>query len=131
MKRWQLALTVMTALALFGSVRQASAQYGSGRSMQYGRGLSSPRLSPWLNLFRREGGSLDNYHRFVRRDIQLRDTLKRQQYGLQRQATAINSLGNQFLQAQQNAAVRPTGTGSVFMNYSHYYPQGRAMGGGR
>ena len=133
MKRWQLALAVMTVLALLGSVKQASAQYGySGRSSSgYVNRFSSPRLSPWLNFFRNDPGPVDNYNRFVRRDIQLRNTLRQQQIGLQQQRSAINLLGNQFQRAQQNSTVSPTGTGSVFMNYMHYYPMASPGGRGR
>ncbi len=75
----------------------------------------SPPLSPWLSLYRHDTGPLDNYHTFVRPQLQLRETIRKQD-------SRIQMLGQEVTQFQENGGVPPTGTGSVFMSYSHYYP---------
>jgi hypothetical protein len=90
-----------------------------------------PALSPWFNLYQRRGGPLDNYHMFVRPQIELSNTLQRQQANIQNNNTGVAALDQEVTQLR--GPVRPTGTASVFMYYSHYYPlQGgvnRAMPG--
>ncbi len=126
MKRWPFVVSILIASLLVVSARPALAQYGfsprPGSSYgSFGRGLGRPRVSPWMNLYRGEAGPIDNYHGFVRPEMRLRDTLRRQQMGMRRQAAAIGSLGAEFARSRTATGVRPTGTGSVFMNYSHYY----------
>jgi hypothetical protein len=83
-----------------------------------------PTLSPWLNLYQRNTGPLDPYHQYVRPEIQLRDALRQQDNRLRSQSANIQILGQEVSQMGQ-AGVRTTGTGSVFMNYSHFYPTGQ------
>jgi hypothetical protein len=78
-------------------------------------------ISPWMNMFQRRVGPLDNYNSWVRPQLQLQDAMARQNVALQQQATGLQLLGQQ-IEAKQGNQVRPTGTGSVFMNYFHYYP---------
>ena len=40
---------------------------------------------------------------------------------LEQQRTRVGALGQQMTQLERPSTVRPTGTGSTFMNYSHYY----------
>jgi hypothetical protein len=86
-----------------------------------------PPLSPWFGLYQRNGGPLDNYHTFVQPRIQLDNTLQRHHAAIQRNSAGVASLGHDLSQFEEQG-VRPTGTGSVFMDYSHYYP---GRGGGR
>jgi len=79
-------------------------------------------MSPWLNLSNQQGGALDNYHMFVRPEMQRRDASRRQQYDINRQGVDIQSMRQSMSGVRQAAGMRPTGTGSMFMNYSHYYP---------
>jgi hypothetical protein len=79
-------------------------------------------ISPWMNLFQRQPGPLDNYHSYVRPELQLRNTLGLQNTALQQQAAGLRLLG----EGQQAGQIPATGTASVFMNFSHYYP---TMGG--
>lgn len=88
---------------------------------------SRPTLSPWFNLYRSEGGALDNYHSFVRPEQQLRRTLTQQESAIRQQGASLRTLGGQMSSMQQAYPTRPTGTGSTFMNFSHYY----SFGGGR
>ena len=81
-------------------------------------------ISPWMNMWIRKPGPLDNYHTYVQPAMQLQRTIGQQNNALMQNALGIQSLGQQM-----DGQVRPTGTGSVFMEYSHYYPMkgGHAM----
>jgi hypothetical protein len=128
MNRKQVALTILIGCVLLcASAAPAHAQRGSSPYFQ------RPTLSPYFELFRRDSAPLGTYHSFYRPRVRLQDTLSRQYADLQRQQASIRSLREQVSQvseAQRTGAVRPTGTGSVFMNYSHYYP-GLGAGGRR
>ncbi len=84
-------------------------------------GFSRPPMSDWLNLERRDTGLLDSYNANVRPQQQLRQTLNRQQAAIQRQNAGMRSLGQRLSAFERPQRVRATGTGSTFMNYSHYY----------
>jgi hypothetical protein len=87
---------------------------------------ASPVFSPWLNLYQRNTGALDNYHTYVRPQMDLRNTLRQQETVNQRQAAGINRLSQRVneMQTAQDQPMRATGTGSVFGNTSHYFGQG-------
>jgi hypothetical protein len=85
---------------------------------------SSPTFSPWLNLYQRNSGPLDPYHTMVLPRFQLRNTLQQQASEIDLNSSMINTNGQQLSQIQEQGGVEPTGTGSVFMQYSHYYPSG-------
>jgi hypothetical protein len=87
-----------------------------------------PTISPWFSLYNRNRGPLDNYNMYVRPETELRDTLQQQASGIQRNSAGLRSLGHDVNQLQEEGPIRPTGTGSGFMNYSHYYP---ALGQGK
>jgi hypothetical protein len=97
-----------------------------------GQGLyrpATPTLSPWFDLYNRNTGPLDNYHQFVRPEINLRSTLKQTDARLHLQGAGLQALGAEVAQGTQQQGVRPTGAASVFMNYSHYYPSQGAPAG--
>ena len=79
-------------------------------------------ISPWMDIFQRKPGPLDNYHSYVQPEIQLQRTVNQQNNALTQNALGIQSLGQQVEDAQKESPVHPTGAGSVFMEYSHYYP---------
>jgi hypothetical protein len=81
----------------------------------------SGAVSPWMSMFQRNPGPLDNYHSYVQPQIQLQNTLGQQNAALQQQSTRLQSLGQQLSESEQEGPIHPTGAGSVFMNYSHYY----------
>ncbi len=84
-----------------------------------------PAISSWLNLSRAEPGPLGGYLSDVRPRQQFARSLQQQNARLQHQASSIRSLGRRMSLAERPPeSVRPTGTGSVFMNYSHYYQRG-------
>ena len=110
---WFLGLVV--AFAVAGGVSPVEAQ-----SSRYYR-PPRPTFSPWFSLFQRNTGPLDNYHSFVRPEQRLFRTLQDQGMALEQQRTRVGALGQQMTQLERPSTVRPTGTGSTFMNYSHYY----------
>lgn len=113
-----IALTVGMLLSL------AAVAHGQG---QPGDPAGRPPLSPWFGLYRKNGGPLDNYHMFVRPQFQLENTLRQQQNAIQRNDAGVRSLGQEMTWQQEQLGMRPTGSGSVFMYYSHYYP-GKGQG---
>jgi hypothetical protein len=88
--------------------------YAQGIGTPYGL-PNSPAMSPWLNLYQRQGGPLDPYHMFVQPQMQLRDTLQQQQANLQRQTAGLSALGQTVTQ------ISPTGVGAGFMNHGRYF----------
>jgi hypothetical protein len=120
-----------------GSVQYATLAFGIlllAATSSYAQVLAPgnrPPFSPWFGLYQRNGGPLDNYHTFVQPRIELDNTLQRQQAAIHRNYEGVASLGREFSQIGEQGQVHPTGTGSVFMDYSHYYPalggSGRAM----
>ncbi len=83
---------------------------------------SQPTFSPWLNLYQKNSGPLDNYHTYVRPEMQLRDTLRQQHTMLREQGEGILELSGQMEAVQHGRSpAHPTGAGSVFMDYGHYY----------
>jgi hypothetical protein len=95
----------------------------------YGQGLGGiptpggPRLSPWLNLYQRNSGPVDNYHMFVQPAQELRNTLQYQQMGIQRNTTGLSTVSEQFSSTAESyyAPASPTGNGAGFMNYNRFF----------
>lgn len=105
---WLVGLGVQdTSAQSFGPVRYESQLY--------------PPLSPWLKLYYRQAGPIDNYHSFVRPELQLRETLRRQDLLIQQQSAGMSDLRSEVTELQTGGPVRPTGAGAAFMAYSHYY----------
>ena len=121
MKRSQVILTLVIAAAALLTALPASAQYPSGRRPYSPFQPARPTISPWFNLYNQEGGALDNYHTFVRPEMRLRNTLRQQQYDINRQGMDIQSMRRNMSGVNRTLGMRPTGSGSMFMNYSHYY----------
>jgi hypothetical protein len=88
-------------------------------------------ISPWMNMWQRKPGPLDNYHTYVQPEMQLQGVVSQQHKALMRNATGIQTLGEAMEGANRQDQVRATGTGSVFMEYSHYYPMGARGSMGR
>ena len=110
-------------LALAGIVA-CVARPGYGQ-VPFGGGYqpSQPIFSPWLNLYQRNTGALDNYHTYVRPEMQLQEAMQQQGALLQRQDSRLNLFENQIGDLEMSSGMHPTGTGSVFMSFSHFYPQ--------
>jgi hypothetical protein len=111
----KLALAVAGVVML--SAAQAFAQGFAGPSP-----YPTPALSPWFNLYNKQGGPLDNYNMFVRPNVQLRNTLQTQQFDIQQQAVGTMGLGQQMMQSEAaRQAVAPTGAPAGFMNYGRFF----------
>ncbi len=124
-RRIWLAMVVLGVSSLWALTLQA--QVG-GIPSAYG----SPPLSPWLNLYQKQGGPVDNYHMFVQPQLQLNDALQTQQYGVQRNAASVAALGER-LQSQMQASNAPpeqTGAGAGFYNHRVYFNNFRGVGPG-
>jgi hypothetical protein len=102
---------LVTGLAFF-SASAGHAQIGT-----------SPPISPWLNLYQKQGGPVDNYHMFVQPQLQLQGALQQQQADLQRQTAGLATLGQQVSQMELNAnrGMAPTGVGAGFMTQAPYF----------
>jgi hypothetical protein len=111
-----IVLSLMSGLAFFaGSCLDASSAFGQTSYRPY-----KSTISPWMNLFQRNPGPLDNYHSYVQPQLQLQQTINQQNAELQQQSTRLQSLASKEL-VQGHDQVHPTGTGGVFMEYSHYF----------
>jgi hypothetical protein len=115
---WIVLATSVVLVALTGLAQAQSLDLGQ-----------RPTLSPWFGLYQRNSGPLDNYHMIVRPQIAVNDAIQRQQADIQRNTAGINYLGGEMMRPQVQGLMAPTGTASVFMNYSHYYYSGQATGG--
>jgi hypothetical protein len=85
---------------------------------------SRPTLSPYLNYFRQDTGLVDSYNTFVRPQERLRREMNRQESRLRNLDRQVGQLDRQVEQQIRPAQMAPTGTGSTFMNYLHYYNLG-------
>ena len=108
---WLLTLLVAHAVQAQAQTQYAPSSYAP----------STPPISPWMNLWQRNVGPFDNYNSVVGPELRLRDVIQQQNMAIQQNQEGIRTLGNQW-ENGPNAPKLPTGTGSVFMNYSHYYP---------
>jgi len=109
LRAYSTGLTISLVLFVAGSAQAQSSVLGQ------------PALSPWFGLYQHNAGPLDNYHTFVRPNIAINNTLQQQQFAIQQNSAGVNSLGQDMGRIQEFGTVRPTGTASVFMNYSHYF----------
>ncbi len=89
-------LTVLLAVFLGCVAESAVPLYGQVGGVPVPGG--SP-FSPWLNLYQRKGGPIDNYNMFVQPALQQQNALQNLQYGVQHNAAAVNSVADQFTSA--------------------------------
>jgi hypothetical protein len=75
-----------------------------------------PTMPSGLNYFRQDTGLLDPYNAFVAPQRNLN-----QQLGTLYDQQQLDASNIRRLQNPREVNVAPTGTGAVFMNYSHYY----------
>jgi hypothetical protein len=113
-----------TKLALFSLVLALGTSAAPSAFAQVQYYPTSGPISPWMNMWQRKPGPLDNYHQYVQPDMRLQSTLSQQHNALSRNTAGIQVLGEQ-MGKNREILVQPTGTGSVFMQYSHYFPTGR------
>jgi hypothetical protein len=113
-----------TKLALFSLVLALGASMAPSAFAQVHYYPTSGPISPWMNMWQRKPGPLDNYHQYVQPDLRLQGVISQQHNALSRNTAGIQVLGEQ-IGKNREILVQPTGTGSVFMEYSHYFPTGR------
>ncbi len=117
MTRFNIVLAVFSLVG--GSIFSQSAIAQSSYSPQ------GSTISPWMGLFQKNTGALDNYHSFVRPQMDLNQTLQMQNAALSGQAAGLQTLNTEMLQGP--SGMMPTGQGATFMNYSHYYAGNRQL----
>ncbi len=117
---FRLSVLIASGVMLF-AVQQTEAQQ---RPTRY-QSPSGPTLSPYLLYSRRPLGVVDNYHAFVRPRVQLRSTLSTQDRRISQLDGNVRDVQRDVrtLSGVRPSGVAPTGTGSSYLNYSHYYPQ--------
>jgi hypothetical protein len=110
------------ASALAMAIVAATATLPSDASGQGYVSPGGPTITPYLDYFSLPVGPWqDNYHTFVRPKAELRSNLSRLGTAVNQQGRRLNQLGNDLQQLETSSRAAPTGTGSTFMNYSHYY----------
>ena len=120
--------TILFAISVLGffaaSALTLHAQVG-GIPSPYG----PPPLSPWLNLYQKQGGPVDNYHMFVQPQLQMNNYLQGQQMGIQRNSAGLNAVGERLqTQTEANyAAPEPTGAATGFFNHRAYFNNFRGV----
>jgi len=127
MSRWQTFL-VIAVFGLFAtSALPLLAQVG-GIPNPYG----PPPLSPWLNLYQKQGGPVDNYHMFVQPSLQLNNALNTQQADIQRNTAGLGTMSDRVMGEMEmmRAAPSQTGVGAGFMNHRVYFNTYRMTGVG-
>ncbi len=116
MKLNLLALATLAIAIVVAVPSRASAQYG-GFYMGRSDNPNGPTVSPYLNLLQSNNAGVTNYQSLVKPLID-------QSSAIRSQGRAINQVQRQ-LYSGVNAAASPSGRGSHFMFYSHFYPNMR------
>jgi hypothetical protein len=81
---------------------------------------SGPTITPYLDYFRQPTGVLDRYNQYVVPRRQMRQRLTQQDTLLRGLNTRVSEV-NDEIQRVREPTITPTGVGSSFMNYSHFY----------
>lgn len=108
-----------TAWCLFTLLAAAIASETASAQIRY-QSPSGPTLPSQLNYFRRDVGVLDQYNTFIQPQRQLEAQLRQMN---QQQLDEYRSTQRQLEQLKEirPSQAAPTGTGAIFLNYSHYY----------
>ena len=125
MPRIVLSLVIVATCLLICGLQAASAQQPRRSYTPYRP--STPTISPYLDLFRRNTGDLPNYHTFVRPKLQTRAAFQQQAGQFRSLQRQLGGLQRQF-SSLENPHVSPTGIGGGFMNFSHFYSTPTATG---
>ena len=99
MSRWP----ILFAIAVFALASAAAIPLFA----QPGGYQPAPPLSPWLNLYRKQGGPVDNYHMYVQPQLQLQDTLHAQQMGIETNAAAVDAVGERNMSQRDASFAAP------------------------
>jgi hypothetical protein len=107
------ALGIITLVAFAGLTSVVSAQVYQPPA--------GPTITPYLDYYNLPTSPLlSNYQNYVRPRAELRANLNQLGTAVNRQNERLDLLQNDFQQLTPSGAA-PTGTGSTFLNYSHYY----------
>ena len=111
------AAVVFAVLALQTTSQAQVSKYGP--APQYSASPYQNRLSPYLNLLRRDDSALTPYHSFVQPRVQFQQNLNRQAYqlGQLQQTTSEHASRSR----NGSTARQQTGRGGSFNNYLHFY----------
>jgi hypothetical protein len=82
---------------------------------------AGPTITPHLDHFNRPFGVLDTYHTFIRPRAELRSRLIGLDAAVTQQERRLDQIDHNLIQTGSSQTA-PTGTGSSFMNHSHFYP---------
>lgn len=118
-----LRTAVCTLLALIGLAVFSSDGYAqrNNAALRTQRSLySRPTVSPYLNLLQPQGGGLPNYQTLVRPALEQRQ--RNQDTARQISALQSSVVENSVRDQRGEAMFRPTGHGTGFFYYSHFYP---------
>jgi hypothetical protein len=113
-RAWTAAAATLLAICSWHAV--ANGQQG----LVYQPPGGSP-FSPYLNLFRRDTGLLNQYYNYIVPQRRLESTLQQQSSAISGLQTQVQGVRGELRQVQ-TAPIGPTGVGAGYMNYSHYYP---------
>jgi hypothetical protein len=118
MSRWPILFAITVFAFSSASALPLCAQIGGPLGYQ-----PSPALSPWLGLYQRQGGPVDNYHMYVQPQLQLGSALQSQQMGIQGNTAAVNAMGDRFVSQSEAAyaAPIPTGVAASFFTQGAYF----------
>lgn len=110
-------IAITTALLLPAMTAVAHSQQPGDDPGPAGTNPLQPRLSPYLDLLRRDNSVLSPYHSFVRPRQEFRQ-------GFRRQAAKIRRLERAVARPAATTSAQNrlrTGRGGTFHNYLHYY----------
>ncbi|TVS09999.1 MAG: hypothetical protein EA424_26075 [Planctomycetaceae bacterium] len=109
---------IVTAILFYSLTHTATAQWWSPPA--------GPTITPQLDHFSRPVGMLDTYHTFIRPRAELRSRLIGLDAAVTQQDRRLDQINHNLMQTSSSQTA-PTGTGSSFMNHSHFYPGLRPM----
>ncbi|MCS7239286.1 MAG: hypothetical protein NZ899_13620 [Thermoguttaceae bacterium] len=110
LKNWFAISAAILFTAVVASRAQAQGRYYPSR----------PTFSPWLYLYRGEAGPLDPYNAWVRPQFEYQDAMRAIENRFRQQEQNLSRLRQESGMLRQ-ALMPPTGVGSRFMDYSHFY----------
>jgi hypothetical protein len=118
--RTLLILGITAVLGSIGAAEPAAAQTMYPRGPGANSSQYQPRLSPYLDLLRRDNSVLSPYHSFVvpRRGIYQQQMQQSAQIGRLQQDANQRARSN-----AGNGSRLPTGRGGQFQNYMHFFPR--------
>jgi hypothetical protein len=113
-------MSKMTALFVVISLMWLALDAAPSAAQGYQPPAGSP-ISPYLNLFRRDVGVLNNYYNYLVPQSQLDNALRLQAASINSLQGDVQRVRGELQRAEEEVGIRSTGVGGGFMFYSHYY----------